>query len=253
MGVTHTTIKGKKMKNSMEFFMQVKDAVAEAPYRPSMIMLDVEIRPTKLFDILADSFILEIYRLKRTFAPDDTFKPQLLKYMKTILYHHVQNVKSELPQTTKLLYDTNRINIPAILWFVMDQVGVVRDSDFNIQFNPVFNIPSTDLLSNDELLEFSEELYKLNIDIMFEYKLPNPKLAGNVESMSKILLESGHIFSYRSDHPVTALISAVLGFTTSIQQLAMRYDYGDLHEYEMAVRSIRVQADKRLNDEPTTE
>jgi hypothetical protein len=237
------------MKDTFKFFMQVKDAVSEAPYRPSMIMVDVEVNPTELFDILADSFISEIYRMKRTFQSDDNFRIRLLKYMKTILYHHILNVKNSLPQTTKLLYDTSRVNIPAILWFIMDQIGVVRDSDFNIQFNPVYNIAADDLLSDSEVLEFSEELYRLNIDIMFEYRLPNPKLSGNIETMSKILLESGHIFSYRSDHPVTALVCAILGFTASVQQLAMRYDYGDIHEYEMAIRSLRIQADRRVQDD----
>jgi hypothetical protein len=191
-----------------------------------------------VFDTIVNSYRAELNRVSRTFVREP--EVDMDKYLYTLLWMHVLNVKDQLSREYRQL--AKKLAVPAAFMTFLAQVGEVIDRDFAIRFVPTIEADAPRLLSPSEMLEMSDELYSLTDHGFHAVQgLPRPEDSGSVGAMAACMLETGEIRSYRRDHPVYGLVAAALQFNelaTFLGVNALRIRYGALSEYELLASSF---------------
>jgi len=198
----------------------------------------VRINFGSVFSKVVQAYTNEERRVSR-FTPNPDSNFDWNRYLKSLMWLHVNNVNGSVPHSYKFL--VREVEVPALYETILAQVGVVVDKDFGIRFVPNIDVDAEDLMSPFEIMESSQFLLVLSeLGIRTVKGLPNPKDSGSLGAMASSLVESGDILSYRKDHPVYGFIAACFEFDHLLQLMsgALRIKYGSISEFEAVAETI---------------
>jgi len=207
----------------------------------SMVNVRVNVKPSRLFDVMVKAFVKDYVRV-RSRIPGEFDVPDFKKYLYTILYLHVSGVNEERPRGYNFRFYSKKIAIPSAFITFLSQIGIVTDRDVGLIFQPQMEAEAGELLSESELREISDELFRISdLGLSLEQGLPDPTKCGSLGAMAVAMLESGDILSYRKDHPVYGFVAAVCQFNELTEVLGvggLRVRYGTFSEYEMVAKTF---------------
>jgi hypothetical protein len=175
----------------------------------------VDMRPTTMYEAMANALLSEIQRLVPVGGPKeiaDLESDDILKYLKTLLWLRVCNNQQNRTgkydkgfQAYKSLY--RQVAVPSLQYQQLRAQGEAYDSTYGIRFVDSTSITSDELLGVGDLKVISDvliRLERLGLKIVIGLPLePN----GDLEFMAMSCVD-GVVRSYKDSHPVYGFLAS---------------------------------------------
>lgn len=210
----------------------------------SSITIRVKLETGQLLTDLANAYSLESDRVmkfssnERAQVSGETF----LKYFKTLLFLRVSRVNAVENGTTKLYKQGfRRYTVPALIHVLLVSIGEAVDQDFGFRFIPEYDVPVTDLMSPEEMVELSHRLQIMNENglVCVDTGIPMD-VRGELATMATFNIES-EVLSYRKDHPVYGFYAAFFKHQVMSEVLSggiLRIRYGAESDYRVYISHL---------------
>lgn len=216
------------------------------PTRKPLIQVTVPLSTTYIVETLAQAIEKDLMRISDwigTEVSDTLSVENLTKYLVTLAWlrtsfcnYNTQDLKAL--KNYKVVRD--RLAIPTLFYQVLISIGVIEDTDYEIEFIPSMEIDGKELLDPDSMLEISNELHSFRAcGFKMVQGLPRDP-SGDLEFMAMQCLEDEMITSYRDSHPVYAFLHSFIRNTEviSITDGLSRYFYGNVASYRASLFSV---------------
>lgn len=212
------------------------------PMNVATINVAVEMNPSKLVEKLAKEIHSDMLRIANLTGVGviDVESEEILKYLKTLTFLRVSLVNGDqnkaLSGYTRLV---KHLNIPVMFYQCLIAMGVAVDRDFSIQFNPVYSIDSTDLLSPESMIEISDIMSRLEMNgLKIVEGIPRDP-EGELDFMALSHVEE-QVLGYKRSHPVYGFLASFFAQKqlSDVTGMMCRVLYGYDSDYELYVTSI---------------
>jgi hypothetical protein len=230
----------KDFKLMTEWEQVAKESMPE-PHSETMIKQMIKLETSDLIHQMAILESREMQRVMRFTNNDVELDVQEIdKYLKTILYLRVQQV-NDSKFLKKYKFAKKNLNIPVRIYQILLSLGEAVDRDYGIRFVPAMDIDSEDLLSPEQLREYSDRMAVLIPEgyLVVETGLPTSTY-GELGFMACLLVSQEKIYSYRKDHPVYGFIASF--FKSELVNKAFDMDYriyyGSVEDYKVMLSRI---------------
>lgn len=230
-----------KGSNLMTKWEEISKEFMPEPHAETMVKQTIKLEPSQLVHDMAVLENREMERVMRFTDNDVVLSVQEIeKYLKTILYLRVIQTNNSR-SLAGYRFALKSLNIPVRLYQIILSLGEAVDRDYGIRFLPVMEIDAEDLLTPDELREYSDRLSVLIPEgyLVVETGLPT-SIYGELGFMACLLVSDEKIFSYRKDHPVYGFIAAF--FRSELINKAFDMDYriyyGSVEDYRVVLSRI---------------
>lgn len=160
--------------------------------------------------------------LTPTFTSDE-----FLKYIESIFALRCKTISESPKEFAKTI---KRVKIPALIYLVLENLGLVEAKDFGLVISPVWNgkIPMT----RDEVENVSLKLQELE-DLGHEMARGLPQsLDGSVDFMMMQVIDELVMTSVPSTHPVYALLRSFVKMASFQDLVIPRIHFLDQGEYD---------------------
>lgn len=206
------------------------------------INVAVEMNPSKLVEKLAKEIHSDMLRISNLtgFGAINVESDEILKYLKTLTFLRVSLVNGDQSKAlngyTRLV---RHLNVPVMFYQCLIAMGVATDRDFSIQFNPVYSIDSTDLLSPESMAEISDIMSRLEMNgLKIVQGIPRDP-EGELDFMALSHVEE-QVLGYKRSHPVYGFLASFFAQKklSDVTGMMCRVLYGYDSDYELYVTSI---------------
>lgn len=206
------------------------------------INVAVEMNPSKLVDKLAKEIHSDMLRIASLTGVGaiNVESDEILKYLKTLTFLRVSLVNGDQSKAlngyTRLV---KHLNVPVMFYQCLIAMGVAIDRDFSIQFNPVYSIDSTDLLSPESMVEISDMMSRLEMNGLKIVKGVPRDPEGELDFMALSHVEE-QVLGYKRSHPVYGFLASFFAQKklSDVTGMMCRVLYGYDSDYELYVTSI---------------
>lgn len=159
----------------------------------------------------------------------------LKKYLTTIAKWRVDMVTSG----SRVPSESKQVLIPAVYSIAILHLGMVFDPEQGIHLFPSFNPSPEELLSPEEMLDFSYNKLSLLQDMGHTFVMGLPKdKTGTLEVMYFHFAESQVLRHNNQSHPGMAALASFFEFQQLNNVLTHRVSYGYIAEQELILRQI---------------
>jgi hypothetical protein len=222
--------------------------------KATTVKVDVNLEPTKLLEAEAKEINRELLRLAPYTGYADVANLEsddILKYLKTLVWmrcHRVQYSRDKAYQPYRNLVKV--VEVPVLPYQLLISIGKAYDRSFSIEFNPVYQIASEDLLAPEDMLNLSNILRSMR-QIGFRSVTGIPEAEeGELDFMA--MSHVGNVVtSYKESHPVYGFMASF--FTqqqlNEVTGTMSRMIYGYDEDYRVMIGQIH----QRMTENPPTE
>jgi len=209
----------------------------ESPIRPTLRSVPVAIEILDIKDI-GDAYSLEVDRKYKMTKVSNQFDVETFeKYVRTLLVLRVDHVMKKREFRD---YDLRLYAVPSFVAALLINIGEADDMDYGVRLYPVIDYSKEDLLSKEQMRTQSSLIRALR-DAFKPVDFPLHR-DGNLDFMSKFVIDTA-IKSYRPrDHVVYAFMTAVLQKTISdslfLEMSTVTYGDRDIFRRELPIGEI---------------
>lgn len=177
------------------------------------VTIHVEVSCSEMISLMAEKLMDEFERL----APYASYRPvseltskDIERYLKTLTWLRVCTVLGSADKSSVEYRPLKKeLAIPVLMYQLLICIGRAYDSEYNLEFMPVYSITEEDLLSPEEMASVSSLFRQFeNAGMKVVYGIPNIQ-SGELDFMAMNHVNDV-ITSYRRSHPSYAFLASFI-------------------------------------------
>jgi hypothetical protein len=177
------------------------------------VTIHVEVSCSEMISLMAEKLMDEFERL----APYTSYRPvseltsqDIERYLKTLTWLRVCTVLGSADKSSVEYRPLKKeLAIPVLMYQLLICIGRAYDSEYNLDFMPVYSITEEDLLSPEEMAGVSSLFRQFeNAGMKVVYGIPKIQ-SGELDFMAMSHVNDV-IVSYRRSHPSYAFLAAFI-------------------------------------------